>query len=290
MYVFNSLLQNTTNVIFNDSTVDKELHGYAARMKTALSETAEHPLKLLQPFGFLEHLSSTGENEPDRKERVKIGYAKDGTAIYGRAPVGKIGEEFIGYMTGPLDMMRKKMSTVARPGWQIMSNDAGFGRKIYDPSADTPAKYMENVYLIAKHLALAQTPEGQVSALKDLVKCEGDAKVNALQAFGPFAGVTFSKGAPGGPAVGEMYATRAQHEFKVNQALPDIRRQIRRGDVDGAIGAMTELDIPQGLQRFYIKSTLNPATRLSPRATRDFYLQATPAQRERFERALQAQP
>jgi hypothetical protein len=290
MYVFNSLLQNTTNVIFNDSTVDKELHGYAARMKTALTETAEHPLKLLQPFGFLEHLSATADNEPGRQERVKIGYAKDGTAIYGRAPVGKIGEEFIGYMTGPLDMMRKKMSTVARPGWQIMNNDAGFGRKIYDPAADTPGKYMQNVYLIAKHLALAQTPEGQVSALKDLVQGEGDAKVNALQAFGPFAGVTFSKGAPGGPAVGEMYASRAQHEFKVNQALPDIRRQIRRGDVDGAIGVMTELDIPQGLQRFYIKSTLNPATRLSPRATRDFYLHSTPEQRERFERALKTQP
>jgi hypothetical protein len=42
---------------------------------------------------------------------------------------------------------------------------------------------------------------------------------------------------------------------------------------------MTELDIPQGLQRFYIKTTLNPATRMSPRAVRDFYLHATPEQR-----------
>ena len=173
---------------------------------------------------------------------------------------------------------------------KIMSNDAGFGRKIYDPAADSPEKYLQNAYLIAKHLALAQTPEGQVSALKDLVKGEGDAKVNALQAFGPFAGVTFSKGAPGGPAVGEMYASRAQHEFRVNQALPDIRKMIQRGDIDGAIGRMTELDVPQGLQRFYIKTTLNPATRMSPRAVRDFYLHATPEQRERFERAQRAQP
>ena len=290
MYVFNSLLQNSTNVLFNDSTIDKELHGYVARLKSALTETAEHPLKLLQPFGFLEHVSATGENEPGRQERVKVGYAKDGTAIYGRAPIGKIGEEFIGYMTGPLDMMRKKLSTIARPGWQIMNNDAGFGRKVYDPAADTPQKYLQNAYLIAKHLALAQTPEGQVSALKDLVKGEGDAKVNALQAFGPFAGVTFSKGAPGGPQVGEMYASRAQHEFRVNQALPDIRKMIQRGDIDGAIGRMTELDVPQGLQRFYIKTTLNPATRMSPRAVRDFYLHATPEQRERFERAQRAQP
>jgi hypothetical protein len=53
---------------------------------------------------------------------------------------------------------------------------------------------------------------------------------------------------------------------------------------------MTELDIPQGLQRFYIRTTLNPATRMSPRATRDFYLHATPEQRARFERAQQARP
>lgn len=290
MYVMNSLLQNMVNVMFNDSTVEKELHGYTARLKQALTEIGEHPLKLVQPFGFLEHVGATAENEPGRQERVRVGYAKDGTAIYARAPVGKIGEEFIGYMTGPLDMMRKKMGTIARPGWQILSNDAGFGRKIYDPTADTPAKYLQNAYLIAKHLALSQTPEGQVRALSDLVKGEGDAKVNAMQAFGPFAGVTFSKGAPGGPAVGEMYASKAQYEFRVNQALPDIRKQILRGDIDGAIGRMTELDIPQGLQRFYIRTTINPAARLSPRATRDFYLHSTPEQIQRFERALGQRP
>jgi hypothetical protein len=115
-----------------------------------------------------------------------------------RQPAGKIGEEFLGYMTGPLDMMRKKQGTIARPAWQIMNNDAGFGRKIYDPDADTPAKYLKNLGLIAAHLAKSQFPEGQIGAFSDLVKGEGDAKVNALQALGPFAGVTFSKGAPGG--------------------------------------------------------------------------------------------
>lgn len=290
MYVFNSILQNATNVILGDSTVEKELFAYAARLKEALSETAEHPLKLLQPFHFLESLSSTGQNEPGRAEKVRVGYAKDGTAIYGRAPVGKIGEEFIGYMTGPLDMMRKKLSTVARPGWQIMSNDAGFGRKVYDPAADTPAEYLQNAYMIAKHLALAQTPEGQIAAFRDLVKGDGDAKVNALQAFGPFAGVTFSKGAPGGPAVGEMYATRAQHDFAVNQALPDIRKQILRGDVAGARDRMNDLGIVPALQRFYIRSTINPATRLSARAMRDFYRTATPEQIRRMDRAQSVVP
>jgi hypothetical protein len=288
MIVGNTILQNAMNVMFNDSTLEKEFHGYAERFLEKMQAVREHPLQLTQPLHLLEDLSATSDNEPSKRDRVKIGYAKDGTAIYARNPAGKIGDEFVGYLTGPLDMMRKKMGTIARPAWQIMSNDAGFGRKVYDPDADTPGKYLKNLGLIAKHLAGSQLPEGQMSAFADLVKGEGDAKVNALQALGPFAGVTFSKGAPGGPAVGEMYASRAQHEFQVNQALPDIRKQIQRGDIDGAVNAMTELDIPQGLQRFYIRTTLNPATRMSPRAVKDFYLHATPEQRARFDRAREA--
>jgi hypothetical protein len=207
-----------------------------------------------------------------------------------RNPTGKIGEEFLGYMTGPLDMMRRKMGTIARPAWQIMSNDAGFGRKIYDPDADTPAKYLRNLGLIAAHIAGSQFPMGQLGGIHDLLTGEGDAKVNAARAFGPFAGLTFSKGAPGGPAVGEMYSARTQHEFQVNQEMPDIRRQILRGDIPGAAQRMKELGIPIGLQRFYLRTTLNPATRLSARALKDFYGYATPEQRDRFDRDRQASP
>lgn len=284
-YVGNSILQNALNVMFNDSSLDKELHGYAGRMINKLQEIKEHPLQLAQPLRLLEDVSATSENEPGRQDRLRVGYAKDGTAIYARNPAGKIGEEFLGYMTGPLDMMRKKLGTIARPAWQIMSNDAGFGRKVYDPNADTPGKYLLNLGRIAAHLAGSQLPTGQLGAFHDLVTGEGDAKVNSAQAFGPFIGVTFSKGAPGGPAVGEMYAARTQHDFAVQNALPDIRRQIQRGDLDGAMDRMTQLGIPAGLQRFYVRTTLNPSTRLSSKAVRDFYLYATPEQRSRFERA-----
>jgi hypothetical protein len=287
MYVGNSILQNVMNVLVNDSTVDKEMHGYATRFQAKLQSMKEHPLELVQPLKLLEDLSATSENEPDRKDRVRVGSAADGTSIYARNPVGKIGDEFLGYMTGPLDMMRKKMGTIARPAWQIMNNDAGFGRKVYDPDADTPAKYLTNIGKIVAHIAGSQLPEGQIGAASDLIKGEGDKKVNLMQALGPFAGVTFSKGAPGGPAVGEMYSARAQHDFQVNQALPDIRKQILRGDIPGAQDQMKQIGIPAGLQRFYIRSTLNPATRMSPKAVKDFYGYATPEQKARFLRDRQ---
>jgi hypothetical protein len=213
----------------------------------------------------------------------------DGTAIYARNPAGKIGEEFVGYLTGPLDMLRRKLGTVARPVWQILANDKGFGRKVYDPNADTPAKYLKNMGKIVAHIFEAQTPEGQIRAAIDLAKGEGDTKLNALQAFGPVAGVTFSRGAPGGPAQGELYRAREKHNYAVNEALPEIRRMIRRGDEKGAIQRMNDLGIAPGLQNFYLRTTRNPALRLSPRAVEDFYRYATPEERERFTRQWQRQ-
>lgn len=287
MLAGNSILQSAFNVMLGDNTLGQEGHEYMRRFRDVLNEGAVHPLSLLNPFGIAERMSSTADNEPGRKDRIQVGYAKDGTAIYARNPVGKIGEEFSGYFGSPIDMLRKKQGTLARPLMQILSNDAGFGRKVYDPTADSPAKYAGNVWAIVKHLVGSQLPEGQISAFSDLVKGDGDQTVNALRLAGPLLGVTFSKGAPGGPAVGEMYAAKSQHQFALDAALPDIRKQIQRGDVDGAIGRMTELDVPQGLQRYYIKTTLNPALRMSPRAVRDFYLHATDEQKQRFERARQ---
>ncbi|MGY4622013.1 hypothetical protein ACVWZ4_007240, partial [Bradyrhizobium sp. USDA 4472] len=288
MYAGNSILQSAFHVMLGQGGWSEEGHAYLRRLRDVVNDGAAHPLSLLNPLWISSipgKLSATADNEPGRQNRVMIGTAKDGTAIYARNPVGKIGDEFAGYFDGPIDMLRKKEGTLARPLLQIYSNDAGFGRKLYDPNAETLSERAGVIGAIAKHLIASQLPVGQISAFSDLVKGEGDKFVNLAQAFGPFAGVTFSKGAPGGPAVGEMYDAKSRHEFAVNQALPDIRRQIKRGDVDGAISAMTELDIPQGLQRWYIKTTLNPALRMSPRAVQDFYLHATDEQKQRFERA-----
>lgn len=293
MYAGNSLLQSAFHVMLGQGGWSEEGHEYLRRLRDVVNDGAAHPLSLLNPLWISSvpgRLSATADNEPGRQNRIMIGTAKDGTAIYARNPVGKIGDEFAGYFDGPIDMLRKKEGTIARPLLQIYSNDAGFGRKVYDPHAETLSERAGVIGAIAKHLIASQLPVGQISAFSDLVKGEGDKLVNMAQAFGPFFGVTFSKGAPGGPAVGEMYDARSRHEFAVNQALPDIRKQIRRGDVDGAISAMTELDIPQGLQRWYIKTTLNPALRMSPRAVRDFYLHATDEQKQRFNRARGGAP
>jgi hypothetical protein len=317
LHVANSVFQSALNMMLMNGSLDEEMHNYTRRYRDMVNETSTHPLSLVTPMtiagagmgamvggaggallggaigtglGVMRRLSATADNEPGKQDRIKIGYGAGGTAIYARSPFGKIGEEFTGYLESPIDMLKKKEGTLARPMLQVISNDKGFGRKIYDPDAETPAEKAFSMWKIIEHIGKSQFPEGQINAFMDTVKGEGDQKVNTLQLAGPLAGVTFSRGAPGGEAVGEMYHSKSRHDFAVNQALPDIRRQILRGDIAGAQDRMMDLDIPVPLQRFYIKTTLNPATRMSPRAVRDFYLHATPEQRSRFERAQQASP
>lgn len=287
LYVGNSIMQSALNVMLGSNTLDQEAHGYVRRFRDYLEKGSQNPLSMLWPSNITS-LSSTSENEPGLSDRLKVGQTKDGTAIYARNPVGKIGEEFVGWGTGPLDMLRKKQGTIARPLLQILSNDGGFGRKIYDPEADTPAKYAGAVWAIAKHLAGSQLPEGQLTALSDLVTGQGDKTVNELQLAGPLAGVTFRKGAPGGPAVGEMYHNKSAFEFRVQQAMPDVRRQILRGDKAGAEQRMKDLGMDAGYIRWVVKTTENPATRLGAKAMGDFWRTATPEQRARMERLQQA--
>lgn len=292
-YVVNSLLQSGFNYFAGRKDFSEELQGYVDRFAKAINNVSEHPLQVLNPFtlfgttSFLGRVSSTSENEPGKQDRVLAGHTKDGTAIYLRNPFGKIGEEFLGWGTTPLDMIKRKEGTIARPMFQLLSNDKGFGRKVYDPNADTPEKVFANAARIAQHLIAAQTPEQQIRAARDLATGEGDPKINAAQTFGPFAGITFSRGAPGGEAVGELFKAREIQKFRVNEALPEIRRMIQRGDTVAAVQEMVKLGMPAAERTWTVRTTLYPGSRLSPKAMRDFYLSAEPEQRDRMERAMQ---
>jgi hypothetical protein len=310
MYVTNALLQHAFQYLRGDTNLNQEEQGYATRFHARLQRLEEHPFETVSPLSVaggvigagvggpvgavvgtalgtglaqLKYLSPTYENEPGKQDRVLTGYAKDGTGIYLRNPLGKIGEEFTGYLSTPIDMMTRKLATVPRGVWHVISNDAGYGRKVYDPHPFTDGTVLQSLANAAEQVAGEQFPTGQLGAARDLVTGEGDKTLNELHAFGPFGGFTFSKGAPGGPAVGELYSAKEQYEFNLNAALPDIRKQILRGDVQGAVERMTQIGVPPGLQRFYIRTTINPATRLSGKALRDFYNYATPEERARME-------
>jgi hypothetical protein len=127
-----------------------------------------------------------------------------------------------------------------------------------------------------------QVPMGAIDGVKRMITGEGDQTVNAAQALGPLAGITFSRGAPGGPEMGEYYDAKTEHDTKVQQALPEIRSLIKQGARDEAIRQMTELGIPPGTQANYMRSALNPRHAPSPQQLAGFRKYATPEQRGRL--------
>lgn len=259
---------------------------YLERVDALLKKTKEHPLDVLaHPFATIESMTEMAHNEPTRKDRVLVGYQDDGTAIYGRNPAGKIGEEFIGWLTSPLEMSKKKMSTTLRPLAQAYINDKGFGRKVYNPH-DPAAKQLWDIVV---NFMEAQTPAESIKGGWELATGQGtpdERRLNALKTFGPLAGITFSKGAPGGPAVGEMYRAKEKFDIPVQEALPEIRKMIKRGKMEEAVLKMTELKMDANYQRYVIRSTLAPASRITKRGRDILYRTGDQEAIENFERNL----
>lgn len=236
-------------------------------------------------------------NEPERKNRFLIGYDDQGTAIYGRLPTGKVAEDIVDWVIEPVGTGERKLSPFSKLALQIASNDKGFGRKLYDPHDYTPTGYLRNLgrVIVGADVANLKSPDdisgGLLGGIAPMAAIQGathlatndkDRDVALMQTVMPLFGVTVSKGAPGGPAAGELFRARDEHDFKVAERMPRIRQMIRRGDIEEARGEMTELGISPGLQSYYIRSTRNPAVRLSGRRLRDFMRYATPEAKEQF--------
>lgn len=283
-YVGNSLLQSGVAYMTGRQDLSDIELGYAKRLGMLLQKGTQNPLALLNPFQDLQDLSATSENEPGRENRVLVGFDHNGTAIYARNPVGKIGEEFTDWLSSPIQTLKKKLGTFARPTYEALTNDAGFGRHVYDPNAHGAAAVAKDVGKIIQLYIGSQVPLDSLKSAANLLM-ENDKQnkeIDVYKTLGPLVGVTFSKGAPGGPAVGAMYSLREQHDAAVQEAMPDIQLQIRNGDILGARKAMHALKIPPGLQNYYIRAARNPRIRLNTKSARELIRNASPEDRARI--------
>ncbi len=181
-------------------------------------------------------------------------------------------------------MIHRKLGTLARPASEIFANDKGFGRKVYDPYDSTPTGWIKNAGRIAKLIVGEQLPLQSIEAAKNVLSGKGKT-IDSLQAAGPLAGLTFSKGAPGGEAVGELYHAKDKHQFDVDEAMPDIRDAIRSGKEDEARAKMDDLGLSKSYQKWIVRTTRDPALRLSPKQLKEFYEYAGPDEIARMQRA-----
>ena len=282
MLIGNSLLQDAMNYI-NGDDLDKIEKGYLRRLKEYGSSILENPLNLI---GNLDHLSSTADNEPTKQGRIKYGTDADGTALYFRMPIGKIGEEFTGWLGSPLQILKNKEGTILRPLTQILSNDKGFGMPIYDNEAKLlSTDTLRNVGRVATHLVKAQLPFDALVSAYDLARGKGNT-TDSSKVFGPLVGLTTSKGSQGGPAVGEMYQADKAFQTRVSFVMEDVKRAMKEGDQDKAVELLLSTGMGPNEVRSRINSMVAPQSRLNKGAVKKFNQHSTDEQKDRFNNAI----
>lgn len=282
-YATNAAMQSALSYISGRKDLSDIERGYVDRALALSNRIKESPSDLLHIFDNIQSLSSTSENEPGRENRFFVGYDRDGTAIYGRATPGKIGEEYVNWLNSPIKTAISKMSTFLKPTYQTITNDAGFGRHVYDPNAKGFTGMVKNLGSIVQLYLSDQVPIDSLKSGYNLMAGKGT-KLDAFKTIGPLAGVTFSKGATGGPALGELYNLRRENDAKMAAEMPAVIQKIKAGDIAGARADMKSLGIAPQLQNYYIRTTRNPQLKFNTRSNRQLLRNAAPDVRDRIER------
>jgi hypothetical protein len=289
-YAMTAALSGAFAYMLRDQSLSDIEKGYIERWKNLENLAARDPLAILNPFADLDALSQTANNEIDPAtgkplDRILVDYNKQGTAIYARNPLGKFADEYRNWVMAPGETAVSKLSPFVKPLWDTIANDRGYGRHVYEKTDSTAVALGK----IAEHYVTAFLPMDQLNAARDMLM--GKTKsLDATRLVGRALGVTFRQGAPGGPAVGALYALQREHEAKVSEAMPDIVQKIRDGDVAGARKDMRSLGMSPGLQNYYIRTTKNPMLKFNTRGNRELLRGATPQERARIEQLRGSRP
>lgn len=280
MYVGNSILQDTLDKLKRDKSLGQIEQGYVNRWHNLMQDHQDSPWDLLDLPADMQALSSTSENEPGKENRIHFSDdPKTGTAYYMRMPTGKIGEEFLGWLTSPLDMMRRKSSTIVAPLVDVYKNEDYFGHPIYDKNARGLPGAAENLGKVVGHFMRAQIPEDSIVATYKALTGAPGADINTMKVAGPLAGITFSKGYPGGPEAGLIAAVQKRQQEQVSSSLPAVKEAVLNNDEDKARQILTDLGLRNSEQNRIIKHYQDPGSKVNDRSLETFAKTATPEEK-----------
>jgi hypothetical protein len=312
-YVAGSLAQSAFHVMMDDTTLEPDTREYLARMQktygfqpagglsrflaegASYADRARHVVdevghgRMINPVAMLGGLSPMSENEPGKDNRVLVGYQSDGTAIYMRMPVGKVGEEIVGMLTDPVRQAMSHVSTFVRPTKDVLENRDYAGRPIYNPHPEVPSDYLDTIAKIVSHMGAAQFPEKAAEAVWDLMTgtpTEDEKRVDVMQIVGTLTGFMFSKGYPGGPAGGVIAEQKETDKFQYSAVSVKLRKAVLEGRMDEAHQIMDKLRMDERFQQFTIDSITNPSARLVRKGMQK-YIQGLPEyQQDRVNRFI----
>ena len=285
MYAGNAVLQNVLDKWKRDKSWSEIEQGYVDRFHRMMTEAGNNPLAVLNPLFVPDRLTPLADNEPGRENRVLYGAdPKTGTNTYLRLPIGKVGEEFINWPTSPLKQAQAKESTIIKPVMDVFTNKDFFGHPIYDQDAKGIEGAASNIGKVVTHLMEAQIPVDSIKAAWDLMTGEGNASLNEMKVLGPLAGVTFSKGYPGGKAEGERATINRRYEASRSAALPNVKKAVEAGKINEAMDIMEKAGIAHKEWKGIIKRYVDPHH--GSAVFKNAFERATPEERERLQRAM----
>jgi len=282
----NALLQSAVEVA-SGTPMSDEVAGYWWRLKQATNRVVDRPTSPSSYLSFLPSLSPTFYHEPGKEGKILLGYRADGTAIYARSVIGRMGEDYTGLLINPSVFLLNKMAPLPRAFIEVLGNHDGFNRPIYDPKALKSGDVWQ-AWNIAKHFIEAELPMQQIKGAQNLVSGEGDYK-DAISTFGPYIPPPFtataSQGYPGGPMAGLVAEHQRNQRIAQDLAMTNVKEMvIKKGDIAGGRELMTNLGVKPGLQNYLIRNWQNPGLyKTNSRALAEFYQHASPLEIELLE-------
>lgn len=204
-------------------------------------------------------------NEPGKEDRIYVGQDSGGIGTYARTPLGKVGEEFMGWLPilgHPGQMMLNKANPLLRAAWESVQGKDSLNRPIYNPHAEGIAEKMGVARDIAFHFGKSLVPADFVGQVYNAATGQqrGDRGVALARIAGPLTGLaSISQGNHEGPQAGVEQAATQRQAYARQMAVPEARKLVAAGKPDEARALLEQaLGNPRDAQAA-IKPMLNPA-------------------------------
>jgi hypothetical protein len=286
MYMLNAAFQTGVRAYTQDGdfkdNLKAELAKYGPRATAALQYADSHLQDVLpfvgHPFKWIHSFTPGGTNDPGKENRFRGPDMSDGTATYYRLPFGKVGEDLEGWMSDPGAMAWQKSGTLVKPAIDIGMQAAGHAPEsgpIWAPSDS----FLSAAGKAVAHYAAGQFPVHDFQVAYDLATAKPDAAASpkeqertaqerhALE-LSMLAGITASKGAPGGPEAGQLRAENERFQQQRSYVLSQTHQLLASGrdeDRDQAIDMLrTVMDANE--IRSYLKGQESPESRVNAHA------------------------
>lgn len=271
-----SVTSSAISYLVLNQTPDEIKDGYIRRLNAMLGNIKDHPLDptSYDPYQVL----PTWDNEEGKQERIDIGADASGRHEYMRLPTGKVVEDTVGWLLHAPDTFAKKLSPMAKSGWQAVTNDKGYGVPVEDPDGST----LKHIAQGLEHVIKAQVPWDTMKTLYDVVSGHGtDLDKHKLAGFA--TGFSTSQGNPHGPAASEVYAVEDRMKAAKAFAMEAVKRDLKYGYEDAARSRLEAIGFSAREITKIINGIESPKQGMSKQSMKKFNLHSTEEERAKFD-------